>query len=167
MWCRVHPIVVVVFVFTFSFVCFFSLSMFWFPPYCAIILPKNDFKTYFITTCKYQRCPIPWQKKYINVVLFLFSFFWKIAMMFMWCIVFQLVAIIKKKVNELEKISLARLLFFHGLDCSSSPLSYPRSSSLHFTPPTPLPSTSVGTCTLSRLTPIINLCYSHQQGALS
>lgn len=56
-------------------------------------------KTCFITTCKYQHCPIPWQKKniYISVVLFGFSIFWKTAMMFMWCIVFQLVAIIKKK----------------------------------------------------------------------
>lgn len=72
---------------------FFSVNV-QFSPYCAIILPKNDFKTYFITTCKYQRCPIPWQKIY-KCCFILFSIFWKTAMMFMWCIVFQLVAIIK------------------------------------------------------------------------
>lgn len=83
---------------------FFSFSVnVRFSPYCAIILPKNDFKTYFITTCKYQRCPILWQKIY-KCCFILFSIFWKTAMMFMWCIVFQLVAIIKK--YELQKISL-------------------------------------------------------------
>lgn len=74
--------------------CFFCSVNVQFSPYCAIILPKNDFKTYFITTCKYQRCPIPWQKIY-KCCFILFSIFWKTAMMFMWCIVFQLVAIIK------------------------------------------------------------------------
>ena len=86
---RIHPGVGFVFFFSFSF----SVNV-QFSPYCAIILPKNDFKTYFITTCKYQRCPIPWQKIY-KCCFILFSIFWKTAMMFMWCIVFQLVAIIK------------------------------------------------------------------------
>lgn len=85
MWCRVHPGVG------------FSVSV-KISPYCAIILPKNDFKTYFITTCKYQRCPIPWQKIY-KCCFILFSIFWKTTMMFMWCIVFQLVAIIKKNTS--------------------------------------------------------------------
>lgn len=88
---RIHPGVGFVFVLFFSFS--FSVNV-QFSPYCAIILPKNDFKTYFITTCKYQRCPIPWQKIY-KCCFILFSIFWKTAMMFMWCIVFQLVAIIK------------------------------------------------------------------------
>lgn len=66
-------------------------------PYCAITLPKNDFKTYFITTCKYQRCPNTVAKKiYKCCFILFFSIFWTTTMMFMWCIVFQLVAIIKK-----------------------------------------------------------------------
>lgn len=88
---------------------FFSFSVnVRFSPYCAIILPKNDFKTYFITTCKYQRCPIPWQKIY-KCCFILFSIFWKTAMMFMWCIVFQLVAIIKKNTSCRRSIWLLLL----------------------------------------------------------
>lgn len=88
-----------VFVSSFSFAVNVQKSLLVVQSYCQRMIHK----TYFITTCKYQRCPIPWQKKYINVVLFGFSIFWKTAMMFMWCIVFQLVAIIKKKM-ELQKI---------------------------------------------------------------
>lgn len=43
-------------------------------PYCAITLPKNDFKTYFITTCKYQRCPNTVAKKIYKCCFILFFF---------------------------------------------------------------------------------------------
>lgn len=55
MWFGVHPGVGSYLFFSFFFFAFES-------QYRAIMLPKNDFKTYFITTCKYQRCPMPWQK---------------------------------------------------------------------------------------------------------
>lgn len=119
------------------------------------------------------------KKKYINVVLFGFSIFWKTAMMFMWCIVFQLVAIIKKKNQVAEdpfphdnqtstktgyrpsrnsKLNIVKLLV-KAISASPPPACSPQLRAVldlwdrrlfH---------------SLSRLTPIINLTYSHQHGS--
>lgn len=118
MWCRLHPgvglpyfILFVFFLISFLGKCFESLLIV--QSYCQRMISRPISSLHVnINVVQYRG-----KKKYINVVLFLFSFFFgKIAMMFMWCIVFQLVAIIKKKVNELEKISLACsfFLFFGG-----------------------------------------------------
>lgn len=142
-------------------------------------------KTCFITTCKYQRCPIPWQKKYISVVLFGFSIFWKTAMMFMWCIVFQLVAIIKKKKIDLQKICFLLIIRWRPQPKQQSSISSLSKLKVKYSKAFQGSNITLSSCSmqppvasrvlplwdwrvfnlLSRLTPIINLTYSHQHGS--
>lgn len=58
------------FVSSFSFAVNVQESLLVVQSYCQRMIDK----TYFITTCKYQRCPIPWQKKNLYKCCFIWFF---------------------------------------------------------------------------------------------
>lgn len=175
MWCRVHP-----------GVCFF----FFFCSKWSILslLCNHIAKEWFtrpISSLHVNINVVQYRGKkkiYINVVLFGFSIFWKTAMMFMWCIVFQLVAIIKKnrvaedlfpldnlrpqpkQQSSISSLSKLKVKYSKAFQESNITLS---SSSMQ--PPVVSRVLALWDWRLfnllSRLTPIINLTYSHQHGS--